>query len=200
MQTLHPPSPRWGEGRLHWFGLFHVLPSNVLASLRARQGSRFMSKSPMTSCELYLDDPGDDRLRVILRIRDNCDVSLEEARELVSRHATRLMVGPRWQVEIARDRLKEAGAAVRLEQHVRKADFAGWSAHISRDGVHCKECGAVLFYCIPGLTSIEEIRAFAQSSLRGAAEDVAPTGWLHPGVYCPNKCTCILVEADVDLE
>lgn len=50
----------------------------------------------------------------------------------------------------------------------------------------CPECGAPLFAVVPGVTTPEEIRAFARENPLFAADGEALQGWLHPGAYCPN--------------
>jgi hypothetical protein len=54
----------------------------------------------------------------------------------------------------------------------------------------CRVCGEVLFKAMPGTTTPDEIRAFAE---RIGDEVIRRDGWIHPGFYCPNGCTRVLV-------
>jgi hypothetical protein len=58
----------------------------------------------------------------------------------------------------------------------------------------CKSCGEPLFNVVPGETSQEEINTFAQNSNLADKGQIAREGWIHPGTYCPNGCTEVLVE------
>jgi len=51
---------------------------------------------------------------------------------------------------------------------------------------NCLDCGAALFWALPGQVSRDDIVEFAK--LIGNAQ-IAADGWIHPGVYCPNGCT-----------
>ena len=64
----------------------------------------------------------------------------------------------------------------------------------------CSECGSVLFDAIPGYTTEEDIREFARNSKLPDAEDIIKDGWIHPGLYCPNGCTEIFIEYDLQRE
>jgi hypothetical protein len=57
---------------------------------------------------------------------------------------------------------------------------------------YCRRCGEPLFTALPGKTTVEEIRAFAESSKFQGREHILRDGWIHPGQYCPNGCTQIL--------
>ena len=54
---------------------------------------------------------------------------------------------------------------------------------------HCNVCGTELFWALPGKTTPDEISAYAE--LIGN-EQLKTDRWIHPGVYCPNNCTCVL--------
>ena len=56
----------------------------------------------------------------------------------------------------------------------------------------CHQCGAPLFTAMPGKTTVEDIRAFAESSRVRGRENILRDGWIHPGQYCPNGCTTVL--------
>ena len=59
-------------------------------------------------------------------------------------------------------------------------------------GVQCHHCGGPLFTAKPGETTVEQIREFAMSSRLPGREEIARSGWIHPGQYCPHGCTQIL--------
>ena len=74
--------------------------------------------------------------------------------------------------------------------------FGGAVAILTEQGVafeavtnFCRRCGEPLFTALPGKTSVEEIRAFAEASRLGGWESIVRDGWIHPGQYCPNGCT-----------
>jgi len=56
----------------------------------------------------------------------------------------------------------------------------------------CPDCGAVLFFVCPGVTTAEEIRTFAEESAEYSGNKDALNGWIHPGIYCPNGCVEVL--------
>lgn len=60
----------------------------------------------------------------------------------------------------------------------------------------CDKCGSALFTVVPFKTTQREIVEFAsKSSLPTATKNtIIQERWLHPGRYCPNGCTTILVE------
>jgi hypothetical protein len=51
-------------------------------------------------------------------------------------------------------------------------------------------------HAIPGRTTVEEVRAFAQ--LAGWAE-VERDGWVHPGCYCSRGCFGVMAEYEPSL-
>jgi hypothetical protein len=57
----------------------------------------------------------------------------------------------------------------------------------------CPTCGARLFKAVPGETTEEEIVEFARHSQLPGADCIAEERWIHPGIYCPNGCTQILL-------
>ena len=65
---------------------------------------------------------------------------------------------------------------------------------------YCRGCGEPLFTALPGQTSAQEIRTFAEASNLKGREHIIRDGWIHPGQYCPNGCTQILwnIKRDVD--
>jgi hypothetical protein len=60
----------------------------------------------------------------------------------------------------------------------------------------CPTCGARLFKAVPGETTEEEIVEFARHSQLLGADLYMEERWIHPGIYCPNGCTEILVNYD----
>ena len=57
----------------------------------------------------------------------------------------------------------------------------------------CKTCGEPLFHAVPDETTPEQITAFARNSNLPNKEQIARAGWIHPGTFCPNGCTAVLV-------
>lgn len=57
----------------------------------------------------------------------------------------------------------------------------------------CQECGEPLFQAIPHRTTKDQIREFARNSNLPDKEQIELDEWIHPGTYCPNGCTTILV-------
>jgi hypothetical protein len=60
----------------------------------------------------------------------------------------------------------------------------------------CKTCGEPLFHVEPKVTTREQIRDFAARSNLPERDAIVREGWLHPGAYCPNGCTAVLVSYD----
>jgi hypothetical protein len=60
----------------------------------------------------------------------------------------------------------------------------------------CDVCNSPLFEVIPFKTTQQEIVNFIQQSSLPAKhkEMILQERWMHPGQYCPNGCTTILVE------
>lgn len=54
----------------------------------------------------------------------------------------------------------------------------------------CDQCGERLFRMLPGITN-EEVVEFGE---RAGIEQCKQGYWLHPGLYCPNHCTWMLIE------
>ena len=57
----------------------------------------------------------------------------------------------------------------------------------------CKQCGKPLFHAEPHKTTKEQIREFARTSNLSDKEQIEKEGWIHPGIYCPNGCTAVLM-------
>lgn len=58
------------------------------------------------------------------------------------------------------------------------------------DQTHCLVCGQLLFKALPHVTTREEIVEFSN---RIGRADLARDQWIHPGVYCPNGCTSVML-------
>jgi len=50
----------------------------------------------------------------------------------------------------------------------------------------CPKCGTKLFFAIPHVTTPDEIRTFARGSQLADRDQIASSGWIHPGSYCPK--------------
>ena len=74
------------------------------------------------------------------------------------------------------------GAIEVLERH-----RIHWT-HTNDYWAYCQICGASMFQAIPGETTQAQIRDFALRSTLEAREEIARSGWIHPGAYCPNGC------------
>ena len=64
----------------------------------------------------------------------------------------------------------------------------------------CKECGLPLFHAMPHKTTKDDIKEFARNSNLPDKAEIEREGWLHPGIYCPNGCTEILISYNRDGE
>ena len=60
----------------------------------------------------------------------------------------------------------------------------------------CKECGDPLFHARPHQTTKEQIQEFARASNLPDKEQIEQEGWIHPGSYCHNGCTTVLISYD----
>jgi len=87
------------------------------------------------------------------------------------------------------------GACQILEHHgitYRPNEAINWN--------RCKECGEPLFHARPHATTKEQIKEFARNSNLPDKAEIEREGWLHPGIYCPNGCTEILISYGRDDE
>jgi hypothetical protein len=64
---------------------------------------------------------------------------------------------------------------------------------MTADGKFCAQCGQPIFAPRPGVTTPDEIRAFARTSAKYRGTSAERDGWIHPGYYCPNGCVEALV-------
>jgi hypothetical protein len=60
----------------------------------------------------------------------------------------------------------------------------------------CKQCGEPLFHARPHQTTKEQIQGFARTSNVPDKEQIEQEGWIHPGSYCVNGCTAVLISYD----
>lgn len=65
----------------------------------------------------------------------------------------------------------------------------------------CDVCNAILFEAEPFKTTQQEIVEFVQRSSLSASQKqaVIESRWIHPGYYCPNGCTTILMDGPIPL-
>jgi hypothetical protein len=126
----------------------------------------------------------DDHLK-ILKDYVECSLSADEWQSWLAAHAA----------EIDAD----SGRLVRLRLQHR--GFGAVQGVLQEQGVEfqipegrCRGCGAPIFEAVPGVTTPDEIRAFAGSSQLRGREQIARDGWIHPGRHCPNGCTMVLQE------
>jgi len=57
----------------------------------------------------------------------------------------------------------------------------------------CTECGEPLFAVVPHQTTQAEIIEFARTANFLDVEQIERDPWMHPGVFCPNGCTAVLM-------
>jgi hypothetical protein len=144
---------------------------------------------------LYLIEAGPDRQRVLLLVKSELNLSLPEAKALVDADRPRLAVGSRVRIDQLRKRFEEAGAAVEVRHDPATVDR--WiRPGLSRDNIHCAKCGSRLFRAVPGEVTGSEIAEFARGSRIDPTGEVARSGWIHPGVYCPKGCGFVMVNLD----
>ena len=60
----------------------------------------------------------------------------------------------------------------------------------------CDVCNSILFEVVPFKTTQKEIVEFVQYSSFNEVHkaQILQDKWLHPGIYCPKRCTEILIE------
>jgi hypothetical protein len=103
------------------------------------------------------------------------------------------MIGPKGYLSEVQQKLDSKGARTTLVFYPEGLEVSRWAARVSADGIHCSACGEKLFFAVPKLTTKEGIVEFARHSNIANAAEIARTGWIHPGVYCPNGCAAVLV-------
>jgi hypothetical protein len=146
---------------------------------------------------LFLDNPGPNRQRVMLLLKAELGMPFGAVQQLLATEHPKLLSGPKWRVDRLAGQLAEAGASARVT-YDRNASDRWIRPELSIDKIHCAKCGSRLFRAIPGETTPEEIRAFALSSQIDPTGEVARTGWIHPGVYCPAGCGFVMANLDDD--
>lgn len=127
-------------------------------------------------------------------LRASLALSPADAKLLLAKPPTRLCDGSLVRLEQIAKSLADVGAIASI--HYDADEEGGNSAipdSLSVDKKHCATCGAKLFFAVPGTTSKDEIRAFARQSKCPSAAEILNSGWIHPGVYCPNDCGQVLV-------
>lgn len=144
---------------------------------------------------VYLDDPGPNRLAAMKALRSALGVSIVEAKRLIESSRPMLRSGTKEQAEWIRNEIVRAGANASIEYYWIGIDLRSWipPSH-SADQVHCIHCGAKLLLALPGLTSEEQIRDFALACNFDNAQEIYESGWIHPGVFCPNSCCFALFD------
>jgi ankyrin repeat protein len=75
-----------------------------------------------------------------------------------------------------------------------REDLTAWERVVTGEVTTCLTCGEPLFQAVPHETTSDEITAFAQRATFASAERIAADGWIHPGIYCPNGCTVVLID------
>lgn len=106
-----------------------------------------------------------------------------------------MLRGSRARAEAAARRLEEAGAATEIRVDPTVADR--WiRPELSLDKVHCAKCGATLFRALPGVTTPDDVTRFARESDIDPGGEIARSGWIHPGVYCPRGCGYVTANLD----
>ncbi|VTR96988.1 Uncharacterized protein OS=Pseudomonas alcaligenes OT 69 GN=L682_00900 PE=4 SV=1 [Tuwongella immobilis] len=150
----------------------------------------------MSIFALYLDDVGPNRAKVLQVLKGACNSSFRELKSLLELARPRLLTGPKWQLLSVQQLLHAKGARASIEFYPEGLDVSAWAARVSTDRIHCSACGAKLFFAVPKLTTREQIVDFARSSVIANASEIASSGWIHPGVYCP--CGCVTVMANFD--
>ena len=163
-----------------------------------KQATLFQESSIMHA--LYLQDPGPNRIHILHLLKKMCGLSFEQAKNVLAEVRPRLLTGKGSQLRDIQRAFESRGAHMVLEPYPEGIDAAGWVMDsLSIDKKTCVNCGSKLFFAVPGLTTKDEIRQFARSSRISHADEIAKTGWIHPGVYCPNGCGFVMVNLEEDL-
>jgi hypothetical protein len=63
----------------------------------------------------------------------------------------------------------------------------------------CEHCRSRLFEVVPFRTTQQAIVGFAQRSVLPDKEAIIASRWMHPGLHCPNGCTQVFVEYQIEL-
>jgi hypothetical protein len=142
---------------------------------------------------LYLDDPGPNRLEVMRALGSSLGLSLQDAKRLVLEPRAVLRTGTKFELEVVRAELASVGALVRIEYYPQGTDARAWIPDtLSVDKSHCSRCGATLFITLPALRAPDAIRQFVAASKLPIASEIAVSGGIYLGVYCPNACGFVL--------
>jgi hypothetical protein len=116
---------------------------------------------------------------------------------MVDSPSGKLATGDAKRIARLRAQLRKVGAQVEVDYAPEEMKLESWpSDKLSLDKRTCRNCGATLFYVVPGKTSEEEIVAFAKTAKLPNASQIEADKWIHPGVYCPNGCGAVIVEIE----
>lgn len=142
---------------------------------------------------LYLDAVGSDRLKVLLVLKQECNLAFVEGKAMLAQPRPRLRIGDKQDLKLTLRRLRECGAEASMEFYPEGLETTSWARSFSDDGVHCKHCRTRLFFSVPQITTRAAIVEFARSWKGPSAAVIEADGWIHPGVYCPNDCGFAMV-------
>lgn len=146
---------------------------------------------------VYLSSPGPNKQRVMLLLKAELGISFDALQRLLATDQPKLLTAPKWKTDLLASQLTDAGAVVRVA-YDRESVNRWIRPELSIDKVHCAKCGSRLFRAIPGETTPEEIREFALQSQIDTAGEIAKSGWIHPGVYCPMGCAFVMANLEED--
>lgn len=144
---------------------------------------------------VYLDSAGLNKQRVMLLLKAEIGISFKDLQRMLAADQPKLLSGPKWKVDRLARQLIVEGAAVRVA-YDRESVVQWIRPELSVDKIHCATCGSRLFRVIPGETTSEEIREFALQSQIDPTHEVANSGWIHPGIYCPMGCAFVMANLD----
>ena len=141
---------------------------------------------------LTLNELGRNPAKIMLLIKTELAITWPEVKSLLATDQPTILRAAKWRVTRFAQQLTDQGASVSVVAE--PTNFDSWiRPELSLDKIHCVKCGSVLFRAIPGKTSAEEITAFAKRSTIDPTGEIARTGWIHPGIYCPQGCGFVLL-------
>lgn len=152
----------------------------------------------MTKYQVILDDARRFRFQAMLVLVHFADYTRVAAKAKVDAAPCVVYEGDKWVAQKISDELRAAGVASTLRAMPLEHIPQDWAAGISDDRVHCRQCGAALFYAVPGVTSENELIDFATHSAIANKATVLKDKWIHPGVYCPQGCAYVLAHLGSD--
>lgn len=146
---------------------------------------------------LYLQDAGPNRILILSLLKKMCGLSHGQAKRVLEEARPRLITGTEPELRDIQQVFETQGAHTVIESYPEGIDATAWIRDsLSVDKKTCAKCGAPLFFAIPGLTTKDEIIKFASSGRISHADEIARTGWIHPGVYCPNGCGFVMANLE----